>query len=678
MEAFSNFNRSLRRLSMVPKGVLLGAAIVSLSLPLINVYFIKNTLTENTKLYQEFSDFSRHAALALLEKKDIPGACGVLQASLDKDLVRFYIVQLNTLELCSGPKELRSEINAKYANIGIPVESGSFTFETEKVENYLVTTGAPNDSFTSLMAMFRPKIPRMLLGWFFGTLMISILVQILSRPWKNMVTTISGAKSKKGFVDILGESREFAQVDAASKALKTEALQLRTAMKFIALDFATPLINRMLQEKRQFPYFFKGSFLRFDLNGYTKIYFENDKLRISEIINSIAVDVDELVNRYEGYHYAFGGDEFVELFLGDDSSLRALACARDIFAIAAGINQPEKIRESVKFKASVAKDSEILFSRLPQCYSLTSDALILTNRLFTLVEEKQRHSLLTGETDSQELSALAKFKKPENHLLRNFSKEVGVSHLDSFLTLQDILERTDRLDLIKYFRSDIDITTLFGLISDPKTSADLKKQSLSFLKSLKIETCQTFLPSAWIRSIELLDDQWKENIIILSSLINSGKNLIPQKAWSSTLSQKIISIQGLKDPRVKADIIELLSLKVGKSDFEHLLKTLMAAEDLSIRANGNILIAEAEYELTPQVVKRLSAMFKSGNPNEVATAIYCTSRIILSYRDKNPLILSQHLEFEDLVSLIDKNTTSENPMVRGRATIEKFNLNKEA
>jgi hypothetical protein len=479
---FNHLNIKSRRLTMTTKGIILGTLILIPTSLAINTFLMRLTISENTAFFQAAAEMARLSGAALVVKNDISSACDILEEAQKKGLFSFYTIQFDTPSeaspvsktLCFGPLRLKSEILVNYVNMGVPIEAGGFTFQTDRAGKYLVTTGAANDSWATFLFFIRPKLPRMGLGFLFAIVLFGILSKILSRP---LVKILAGYKkidpsephfegsskhnSRPNFFAQALEYKESQQVHAASRALKKEEERLRSEAEFIAPDFSTSLIKKMKKNKNDFPHFFEGAILRFDLNGFTKLYFENDKIQISAIVRAIAVDIDELVNRYSGTHYGFGGDEFLELFEGKDCNLRALACARDIFAVTERMQLSEDVRSRVKFKASMARDKDILFSRLPQCYTLTSDALILTNRYFTVLEEKDSHSLLLGEADAKSVECLAEFIDFGEHYFKNMVNSLRLKKVKTFKALEDLAQQDSFLSLIQHFRSDADIVLFF-------------------------------------------------------------------------------------------------------------------------------------------------------------------------------------------------------------------------
>jgi class 3 adenylate cyclase len=308
-------------------------------------------------------------------------------------------------------------------------------------------------------------------------------------------------------------------------AVSAEHIQeLEQNISFIAKDFSSFLIPK---SRSELPYTFDAAFLRFDINGYTRLYFKQHKRRITELISRIARDVDEIANRYNGFHYSFGGDEFIDVFDGEDGIVRAFFAARAIFSLSENLDKD--LSTKIRFKASIHRDKQTLFDKIPQCYTLTSDSLVFTARFFDAVEDRDNNSLMVGEVDLESIREFSQTEGGDTHKFKNVEEPIRV--------YRALLNQSSNIYLnpafVPYLRTNNDILQLITLA--PEVENDLKASILKSLKSIPVSFGSESFRDAWLSALTSFDKA--KNFIHLSSFINTGKNLITKDCWTVELTE---------------------------------------------------------------------------------------------------------------------------------------------
>src|SRR5690606_11747396 len=126
-------------------------------------------------------------------------------------------------------------------------------------------------------------------------------------------------------------------------------------------------------------------------------------------------------------------------------------------------------------------------------------------------------------------------------------------------------------------------------------------------------------------------------------------------SWNQRLTEAVTAPELRKDPRVVADLVELLSYKLNSQDFNKTVDPMLDQDEAaSNRALGNRLVARCLESLDQDGVKELDSLLKSDQPGIVATGIYCVARVTEHFWKENPVVLSQFLEFQDFISRIAK------------------------
>ncbi len=672
----SKLLKPFRNLTMTVKLTLMAFGVYLFFAILITPIMAKMNLAEEVVFFQKSSSLARAGAVQFLKNREVPGACDYLAQSFRDHLLSFYVIQGNSNLLCSQPREANADINLAYHDFGklIQREDLDYSFQSDKIGNLIVTTGSINNSNAKLWQYLKALSGRLIVGPTLIFLIFALIFWVASLPWRKLTARLrsdhTGLPSRTIF-DKLARTKESTLIQAATDAFYIENSNLRERIKFIADDFSHSLRQDMEAKGAQFPFFFPGTVLRFDLNDYTKLYYENDKPFINRIIRTIAVQVDEIVNRYKGVHYSFGGDEFVQVFKNtNDSILSSIACIRDIFEILPTLQLEPEVLSRIKFKASISFEAQNMFAELPQCDSLTSNALILTNRYFSAVEEKRRNILVVGQQELSQACRLASFEAAKPFYLKNIHSEHWISQVQSFYPVKAVLE-TAQFDLLPFYRTDNDISVILTFLKTSKLSQAESLKIVAGLKDITVFHCSEILLQAWTATLQALDLNWQKHERLLSSLIISGKNLIPQTSWNSNLTHILTSLKVNSDARANSDIVELLSTKLSANELYELEDAFSTTRaELSVRAQGNLILAHTIHSLSQDSVRKIQSLLESQDPHQMATGIYCASRVIQKYRKENPVALSQFLEFQDFIQLITQLAKHPDSMVQARATIE--------
>ncbi len=287
------------------------------------------------------------------------------------------------------------------------------------------------------------------------------------------------------------------------------------------------------------------------------------------------------------------------------------------------------------------------------------------------------NTLVVGTDEVESTKNIAQTDNGKSYALKNISGEHTVFRVTAFHSIQEAIKDKNYI-LLSFFRSDDDVIFLLKTCTDLNLSFHKKMEIAAELKKISISECKPELIHAWMQTVQSLDRNWQGQERLLSSLIIVAKNLIPRKQWTSDLTQFLKSLNVNHDGRTNSDVIEVASEKLSQPEFDQLEDELLTPRDgYSYRAQGNLLIARAQHGLSDDITRDIGKLLASRHPNQIATGIFCASRIIQKYRRENPVLLSQFLEFQNFIQQISKYANHSDSMVRSRATLEFHALNQK-
>ncbi len=645
---------------------------------LTNIFVKAKIIAENSLFFQVSAEQCLDSIVESLNSGNIASACELMKKASERNLTSFFIIQAGGVPVCFAPLDQADAFNKRYQQFNEVVHSANdnYDYKSLKVNKFVATAGWLNTSRANLANIFLLKLPTLLLGILISVLVIALIVFRETRPIKKLLLIFKKSEKVSDNIEnqkagLSSAAIEIQQLWNSAKEYEQAAEELKSEVRYVASDIQNILRREIAKKDEKIPYRFLSSVLRFDMNNYTKTYLENPEAT-QLMITRLSVEVDELVHRYQGAHYGFGGDEFIIVFRDSEglfSRYLAFACMRDIFLRIDEIFNSSDLAKRLTLKAAIHQSENVLFE-LPNGLFLRGLNLILSQRLLTTIATKDEHKLVVESRDSISLKDLCEFAPAHSVQLKGFSDAFEICEPIRYEALGSILERR-AFDKVPYFRSDLDVMTLFSVLSQDEISKQEKMKILDCLKSFQISQGRSALLESFMSCFLKLDRNVSENKAILSSLLISAENLIPKELWTEEASDLLLNSNCKEDSRCNSNILQLLAQKVPAEKFDaYAEKILMNAKGPDFRAVGNYLIVKANNGLTDQILNECITMLKSKNDLEIATGIYASSRIIQSQKLKDPVALSQFGLVQDLISRIRNLQFHDDNMISTRALFE--------
>ncbi len=671
-------NISLRNLPLGFKISFLAIVTTLILMGLATILIKSKNLNENLVFFKASAEQSLDSIRQDLQIANLSEACEIMKKAGERNLVSFFIIQMDGVPVCYAPAGQLEAYHLIYTKFDTVVHDpkGNYDYKTTKLGKFMATVGWLNNSETNYVHFMIYQIPSLLFGTLLIVLILSYFVFRETKPIKKLLSVFK----KSGRVSdhlgstkssVLGPAAEIQQLWKSAYEFEKTTEKLKDEVRFVSQDAQNFLRKEIAQRNEKIPYSFFSSMLRFDMNNYTKTFVE-DPEATQALILRLSIEADELVHRYGGLHYGFGGDEFIVLFRdADPADSRALsfACMRDIFLKVDEVFSAAQGYRKVTVKASICHSENVLFE-LPNGLFLRGLNLILSQRYLTTVSAKDVNKLIVNKEDLSVLNPLGEFSKSQVANLKGLQGDFELCEPTQFVDLKRLIESRD-FTRLTYFRSDSDISYLLSCLSGSNMNTELKMTILSHLKNFEVCRAGANLAQDYIECFQFLDKDPIENKVLLSSLLIAGEKLIPKPLWNQEMSQAILNANCKSESRCNSSILRLLAVKAPLKEFDFYTERVLAeAPGPDFRSVGNFLIAKAKIGLTDELLQECVQMLKSKNDLEIATGIYATSRIIQTQKQIDPVALSQFNIVGDLISKIQNLQGHRDSMVSSRALIE--------
>ena len=652
-------------------------AILGLS-AIANIFVEGKSLKENLGFFKASSEQCLDSIRDDLEAGNLAGACEIMKKAGERKLTGFFIIQMGGAPVCYAPADQLDAFNIDYKQFDKVINSskGNFDFKSIKVAQYVATAGWLNNSKANYLKFVSATLPTILLGILIFILPLCYIVFRETKPIKKLLAVFKKSARVSDHLEpskksMLGPASEIQQLWRSAYAFEKTTERLKDEVQFVSQDAQNFLRREIAQKNEKIPYRFFSSMLRFDMNNYTKTFVE-DPEATQALILRLSIEADELVHRYGGLHYGFGGDEFIVLFRDTDvADSRALsfACMRDIFLKVEEVFSEAKGSRKVTIKASICHSENVLF-KLPNGLFLRGLNLILSQRYLTTVAVKDVNKLVVNKEDLKVLMPLGEFSQAQAVSLKGLQGDFELCEQTRFTDIKEILEVREAPHLT-YFRSDSDISHLLSCLASEGMKLLAKMDILTHLKSFEVCRAEEQLANDFVKCFQSLDKNPIENKVLLSSLLIVGEKIIPKQIWSSEMSQVILNANCKTESRCNSSILRLLAVKAPLNEFDFYTERVLAeAPGPDFRSIGNFLIAKAKIALTDELLQECVRMLKSKNDLEIATGIYSASRIIQAQKQVDPVALSQFNLVPDLILQIQNLQSHRDSMVSSRALIE--------
>lgn len=438
-------------------------------------------------------------------------------------------------------------------------------------------------------------------------------------------------------------------IEIATAHLASEKKQLEMDLELYKTSLEQSLRKEIEEKNQSLPFTFLGVVTKVDINGFSKVlknenekFAQSDKTQFNktaQLTEALENFGCELLLRYQGLFEKTVGDEIVVVFRGAYAKNRALAFSRDLMTEFS--NKEFYLNNSLQkftLKASVA-ESMITFNKRPSGYGFSGDALTITTRLLDQIKDKSCNFICAPVDFKEELQQLCQQNLvQEKFVLKNIGEADGflVSHFND-INFQNELD---------FFRADYHILKSIQFV---KTCFLTQEALIPFqkiyghLSSIYCLNVSKEVVDEWFLVLQLIYNASLKNTRYMNELVSwlsLAKQLVPAAQWTSAMNDFLLSLPSDLDARLNATLIEVMSSKNFSYDYADLYafaRPLNASMNtqVSFRAHGNLLIAQAHLQLKDSVLIDVIKMLKSENNNEVMTGIYVALAILRKYQTKN-------------------------------------------
>lgn len=465
-------------------------------------------------------------------------------------------------------------------------------------------------------------------------------------------------------------ARGIAAYDDQAKRLEKE----RDVMKEQVLSS----LRTEIMSGRTPPYSFDCTLVRTDINNFSTIYNSHSVEEFSATINDFFLDVTHIVARYGGYVHEFIGDEVIYYFKDEEvgnSTAIALSAIRDINAIAMNYHRMTMKERGYPFtvKSALAHGS-LRFGRFVEGYGLSGPSLIETVRILSTVAEKDgcvavfdgRHSSLIEEVASVEPYAEVKLKGFSD--TRRLVLYTGHQSLHRWISSESVSE----LELLQYYRSDADLTSVLNWLRENWKTAPSEKvaKMIAILRTINVTKSGGELKSAlftWLDEMLSVAEKSmkKDEMRLLASAVRLTENLLP-KGESSTEAEALLNrALGVSDRRVVANALDALAV-ISEAASKKALELVDHADN---RIAANALVHEGMKEISSFVLKRLRQMLKSDEDVRISSGLYAIGEIAEYHRKRDEIYFKTQLGFQRLIRTLPDYAFHSDERVRRQAVI---------
>lgn len=597
-----------------------------------------------------------------------------LEDARQLDFIDYYFLQYKGKTLWCGSFDRRlCSIQLPPENINRAVITDDVSYQALPFGNdYLLLVGISKNTeayvdrnmprFTALLyeqAIYYGLIVLAVALWVFRD-----LFQVLRKLRTGRVSEIDSRQTKSIESDLLARGLQ-------SFAQSVDSLRARNQ----TLDRQVlPSLQSELQSGMTPPYDFRCTLVRTDINQFSTIYSEHNVSEFMKTINEFFTEVSHIVSDYGGLMHEFVGDEVIFYFkdeASDNSFLTALSAVRDIHAAAARIHGRTLPERGYPFtvKTSLGRGT-LRFGPLVNGFSLAGSVLIETVRILSHIHEKDESIAYFDRCHALSVAPLVESRDiPGKIQLKGFRGERELSAYEKHQPPSEVLLQSftdvSRLRSLKNYRGDDDLKEILRITRE-NANAQSSTWVLNVLHEFKYLPATKLKENAghelwqWIDAEALATSNEK----ILSSLISLLPYLIPRGAWTSEMTEKLVSLSNHADPRIAANAIDALvdyQAKVPKK----LISRFAESQDNRLQANA--LIFTGITEISEDLVMNLKKGLRKKDPAKRASTIFALGTIAALHRQRDLVYYDTQVEFLELVNQLKKFTKDSDASVRKQA-----------
>lgn len=416
----------------------------------------------------------------------------------------------------------------------------------------------------------------------------------------------------------------------------------------------------------QFPYRFKGTVARVDINGYGQYIYEGNRPYLLEMKKVFEWTAAECAYRYQGLFEGRAGDMVVYVFRGLNAEKRAAAFVRD-FSLEFSSHKFDFLHHksvTLFVKASIAT-SDLVMEASPSKYDFDGDALYLTDRMFGELEEedKKKNVLVLFPSDSEGMKEIVK-KAYASKTISRKEATLTVSYFDNFY------EFTEKPDQCEFHLGDTGLRQQIEFVCNSSASEITKTQIVQkLLGTLRVKRVHEELSKTWLNSLDYLLKNKSDQTKLIASFISLGREVVPVKNWIPLFSETIVNAKDLLDDRSKANAIELLAFWNDLTSVNAIFIGEMGTDSYRLRAN--YILSHGLVNPTEKTFSEIIEMIQDGDERLQDSGLYAAATLIISLQEKDISELVTFKGYHELIKVMSAQTPSSE---RLKAFIDKVNV----
>jgi class 3 adenylate cyclase len=445
-----------------------------------------------------------------------------------------------------------------------------------------------------------------------------------------------------------------------------------------------PSIRRELAAGKTFPYSFRATMVRTDINDYTTMFKSAKKERFQVYIDEFFARCSEIISRYQGFVHQFVGDEIIFYFKeapGENSNRMAVSVLQEISAAADAIHSRSRLEDiPFRIKSSMATSSLRIGSSIDPI-QISGENLIDSVRYLSCLEggEKFDNPIIYGQEAHESLQGMVRDINIGVRELKNMGAQ-NIYRMAQAPSLQVVLNDGTSLNQLAYYRSNEQIKELLryclrllsmGREQHLRMGEVLKHLNTIFLNETPQEIADLYLELLQEMKRLFAVDQLESGAVVMSVGVNLAIRLIRPEKFTGALLKAFDDRIFLKDARLTATVVVVLAHI--RPDVENVV-TKSAEKSRHNRTEASALFKKSLTTFDVRTWKTtvgrpLKKMLTSRDESRQASGYFSLGEISLAMRAEDPLWFSSNEYLQRLLVGARKAACSRNAMVRRQALL---------
>ncbi|UOF00831.1 nucleotidyl cyclase domain-containing protein [Bdellovibrio reynosensis] len=619
----------------------------------------------NEKSGNDISFTEKHT-VSLLKNEMYREACSFLKRAYDRNEVTIYGIESESVQ-CYMPEDVdiaAYPIHEEGKIHTIRISTGTLAYKKQTIGQAKLLLAQTVGSKLSYFELFRQNPFELSMGLLVDTLIAAWLViamwaifvlrniEHMRQLYRRTHKVPFWYKPINRLAAIL-EIEQEANITSIQQASARELSYLRSELVYYADTLEYALLEELkLKHDVTFPFSFKGTVARVDINEYGSYNYEGNDAYLLKVKKTFAWLSAECAYRYGGLFEERVGDMVVYVFLGSDAEMRAAAFVRDFSAEFSALKFEFLNHRDVTLhvKSSIVT-SPIEMDVAPSKYDYSGPALYLSDRMLGNIDEqeKKKNILVMLPEEFSEVSSIAK----QPYLERSVSRKeatLTVCYINSFYDFND------NISLGTYHLGEEGISQQLNfLLKDAEDSVTKIKVAENLLKNLRVKRVSPGISEKWLHTTLSLLRTKASDPNVVATAISLGKTLVPKNNWKPEYSAELLANSDAMDGRMMANSVELFA---KWNDFEsaQVLNQKVEDDPDPYRTKGNYILAAGLNGLSESIFDQIIEMIKSDDDRLKDSGIYAGAMLIILYREKDYTAIVTYNGYHRLLKVLNETS----------------------